>query len=407
MSDLSLFERPGSAALPAPSAGLATSVVPLRAAIGLATEWQPLARLHAIIPDWRRLADHAIEPNIFYEPTFALPAATAFAPDAGAVLVWTQPRTLVGLFPVRVERGRYGLPFPIATGWIHAYAPLGVPLIDRDLVEPVIESFLDHLFASTDLPNLLLLKFLPQAGPFTAALSRVLAWRRARVVIIGRHQRALLEPGCDRAHYLERSIGSRRRKELRRQRRRLRDLGSVSADTAATPDEVSAALSDFLSLEANGWKGRRGTAAATQAKIRTFIETAIPALVADGMAQIHRLMVDGRAVAAAITLQRAGQAWFFKIAYDENLGRASPGVQLTLDVTAALLRETSIAAVDSCATEDHPMIDHLWRERLAVTDLLVAEPRAAVAFALACRLERLRRTAIAAAKRWRDGRDAP
>ena len=31
----------------------------------------------------------------------------------------------------------------------------------------------------------------------------------------------------------------------------------------------------------------------------------------------------------------------------------------------------SIARVDSCATADHPMIDHIWRERLALADLLV------------------------------------
>jgi CelD/BcsL family acetyltransferase involved in cellulose biosynthesis len=401
MSDLSLFERPGPAAPPPSGAGPATSAVALRTAIGLATEWRPLAELHTIVPDWRRLTYRAIEPNIFYEPNFALPAATAFAPDAGAVLVWTQSRTLVGLFPVRVERCRYGLPFPIVSGWTHAYAPLGVPLVDRDLVEPVVQGFLDHVLASPGLPNVLLLSFLPQHGPFAAALGRALAGRRARVAVMGAHRRALLEPGCDRAHYLERSIGARRRKELRRQRRRLEGLGPVSPDTAATPDEVGAALADFLSLEADGWKGRRGSAVATQAKIRTFIETAIPALRADGMAQIHRLLVGGRAVAAAITLHRARRAWFFKIAYDENLARASPGVQLTLDVTSALLRETSIAAVDSCATQDHPMIDHLWRERLGMTDLLVAEQRAAVAFALACRLERLRRAAIATVKRWR------
>jgi len=49
------------------------------------------------------------------------------------------------------------------------------------------------------------------------------------------------------------------------------------------------------------------------------------------------------------------------------------------------------------------MIDHLWRERLALTDLLIAPSAAALAqFRLARPLETLRRALFAAAKRVRD-----
>ena len=49
-----------------------------------------------------------------------------------------------------------------------------------------------------------------------------------------------------------------------------------------------------------------------------------------------------------------------------SLSRASPGVQLLLDVTQTLLADAGIARANSCATPDHPMIDHVWRERLAL-----------------------------------------
>ena len=86
----------------------------------------------------------------------------------------------------------------------------------------------------------------------------------------------------------------------------------------------------------------------------------------DGGARVDRLMQDERTLAATITLRTGDTAWFWKIAYDEARARASPGVQLTLDVTESLLADASVARVDSCATADHPMIDHLWRERLAL-----------------------------------------
>ena len=54
--------------------------------------------------------------------------------DAGAVLVWTGGRRLIGLFPARIERG--AAPLPMLAGWTHPFAPLGTPLVDRDEPKP-------------------------------------------------------------------------------------------------------------------------------------------------------------------------------------------------------------------------------------------------------------------------------
>ena len=73
-----------------------------------------------------------------------------------------------------------------------------------------------------------------------------------------------------------------------------------------------------------------------------------------------------------------------------------------LDVTEALLADSAIAQVDSCATADHPMIDRLWRERLPVSDRLIALREPPIPFGLACRIEALRRWGIGKAKMLRD-----
>jgi hypothetical protein len=72
------------------------------------------------------------------------------------------------------------------------------------------------------------------------------------------------------------------------------------------------------------------------------------------------------------------------------------------DLTESLLADTTIARVDSCATADHPMIDHMWLERLALADRLIAVRPARMAFAAACYLETLRRDAHDMAKSLRD-----
>ena len=46
-------------------------------------------------------------------------------------------------------------------------------------------------------------------------------------------------------------------------------------------------------------------------------------------------------------------------------------MQLTLDLTRHLCADPAIALVDSTASADHPMINPIWRGRLAIGDVLI------------------------------------
>ena len=370
------------------------------AAEAFAVEWRNLAALEPIANEWRALAGSALEPNAFYEPAFALAAAPVFGRGAGAFLVWSgsAPRRLLGLFSARTQTRRYGVKLPILLGWTHAYAPLSVPLVEREAAEPVIAAWLTHIAADVQLPGLLLLPFLPSGGLFAAALDAVLRRAQMPIADFNRHQRALLAPGgSGRSHYVERALGARRHKELRRLGRRLADLGAVMFTSATEPASVASAIEDFFVVEASGWKGRAGTAAAGHEDLRRFIRAAATALAAEDKITVNRILLDGRAIAAAIILRSGSSAWFWKIAYDEAFARFSPGVMLTAALSEKLADDATIAQTDSCATADHPMIDHLWRERLALCDRLIAV-RPQAPFALARALEALRGAAVASAK---------
>jgi CelD/BcsL family acetyltransferase involved in cellulose biosynthesis len=368
----------------------------------LTTEWRPLAGLAGIAAEWRTLARRAAEPNVFYEPAFALAAAPALGPDAGAVLVRSlEPRRLIGLFPCRIERRRYGVRLPLLVGWTHPYAPLGTPLVDRDAIHPAVSAFLDHVADDDALPKLLLMSCLVEDGPVANALDEALAQRGGRRIDVGRHQRALLAPAGERIGYAEAMLGDKRRKKLERQRRRLAEGGGVAFRYATAPADVSAALADFFALEASGWKGAAGTAAAQAPAIRQFMEAAVTGLAAQGQASVACFVHAGRTIAADIVLRAGEGAWIWKVAYDEGFAHASPGVLLALDATRTLLADPTLAWCDSCAGPDHPMIDRLWGERRPIVDRLMAvEP--GLGFAVACRLEPLRRRMIATARRAHD-----
>jgi hypothetical protein len=133
--------------------------------------------------------------------------------------------------------------------------------------------------------------------------------------------------------------------------------------------------------------------------LRSFLQKSVIALAADGQARVARLFLDNRAIAAAIVLRSGATAWCWKIAYDETFARFSPGVQLLLDVTQDLLDDAGIVRADSCADENHPMIDHVWRERLTLADRMVRiGPESRTTFKFVCALEAARRVAIRGAK---------
>jgi CelD/BcsL family acetyltransferase involved in cellulose biosynthesis len=364
-----------------------------------AVEWRWLADLLPITDEWRELAARALEPNIFYEPGFALPAAALFGNDVGAVLVWsgTMPRRLLGFFPGRVTQRRYGLRLPVMVGWTHAYAPLGTPLVEREAAEPVIAAWLAHIAGDPSLPGLVLLPLTTEDGPFAAALGSILQRTQMPCADFARHHRALLAPRNDRSQYLENVLSAHRQRELRRSGRRLSDAGALLFTAASEPAAVTAAVEDFFALEASGWKGETGTAAAHHAEVRSFMKTALSALAAEGKVAINRLLLDGRPIAAAITLHSGDSAWYWKTAYDEELARFAPGVLLSAALTEELADNPDIARTDSCAAPGNPMLDHIWSERLVICNRMIAV-RPEAPFTRACRLETLRGGAIAAVK---------
>ena len=229
------------------------------AANALAVEWRKLSELEPIADEWRELAARALEPNVFYEPAFALEAAKIFGGDAGALLVWsgTSPRKLLGFFPGRIEPRRYGLKLPVLVGWTHAYAPLGTPLVEREAAEPVIAAWLAHLADDPELPGLVLLPFLPVDGPFATVLDAIVSRAQMPVADFNTHQRAQLVPDGDRLFYVERTVGQHKHKELRRYVRRLGDIGALLFTTATEPETVAASNRGFLQARDARLEGQR------------------------------------------------------------------------------------------------------------------------------------------------------
>jgi CelD/BcsL family acetyltransferase involved in cellulose biosynthesis len=345
---------------------------------------------------WADLAARAVEPNAFYHPAWASAVARHAEGKSGAcaLLAWNGPaRTkLIGFLPVISAWRALRLPIPVLVAW-QAYAPLTTPLLDRDETEAAARAL---MAAAADAGAFaLLLPALAGTGPAAGALRAAIAEFKSKTCSFNAHERACLDATQDGDAAVQ-TLGAKKVKELRRQRNRLADSGDVKFEVTNSGADASAALDEFLKLEAAGWKGARGTALAAREGDAAFVREAVLALVEAGAAEVATLASGDNVVAAGVMLRHQRRGFFFKIAYDETAAKTSPGVQLTLDLTRHMCADAGIDDVDSTAASGHPMIDHVWHSRLAVCDLLLPTRAGSFPYAL-CAAAIVTRNALRAA----------
>ena len=250
-----------------------------------------------------------------------------------------------------------------------AGAPLTAPLLDRDAAHAAARRLIEA--AARAGASAILFPLLTTDSAAAQALRRAAAEFGLAPQTMNAHTRAMLDATQQPDEAVRNALGAKKLKELRRQRNRLADQGEVTFAIASSPTDILAALDGFLKLEASGWKGKRGTALAKDAGDTEFVRRSVSDLAANGKAEIVTLARNGSPVAAGILLRHGRRAYFFKIAYDEAAAKMSPGVQLCLDITRHLCTDPTVDDADSTAITNHPMIDHIWRGRLQVADVLV------------------------------------
>lgn len=332
----------------------------------------PLVPLTAVDPvQWQALSARAIEPNGYYLPAWELAVSATARGRTGAEALRTFDTTtarLIGLMPVVSLWRACKIPLPALVS-AHPYGTLCSPLLDRDAAGDAAAHLLDQARQSG--AHALILQDVALDGAAMRALTETLRRDGLEPRVLGSYVRACLDATQDGETLLRDALGTKKLKELRRQRHRLAEHGPVAFDVTRTANDTGTALETFLQLESSGWKGQRGTALIQHMGDATFIRRAVPALAETGHCEIITLRAGATPVAAGIVLRHQDRAFFFKLGVDEHFAKYSPGVQLTLELTRHLCADPAIASADSTAGADHPMINPIWRGRFAIGDVLI------------------------------------
>jgi CelD/BcsL family acetyltransferase involved in cellulose biosynthesis len=120
-----------------------------------------------------------------------------------------------------------------------------------------------------------------------------------------------------------------RRRQLRRRRRRLEEMGEVTLDVRDGTEQLERSLAEFIAIEGSGWKGEAGTAIRSRQALTSFYDEVIHWAAERGELRLAFLRVDGRAIAAHLYLQSFEVLYRFKSGYDEDWSKLAPGMLLT------------------------------------------------------------------------------
>src|SRR5262245_55547165 len=356
-----------------------------------------LTEMEKYIAAWEDLAGAAIEPNVFYEPWMLMPALRAYGVDRRSLFALVMapdparplgPPLMCGLFPLELRDHYDGtsikLPLKTLSLWRKAEMTyLCAPLLRAGYGREALAAFFDWLDACSHNCSLMEFGFVPGEGPFHQLMVDYLHSHLKFTHVAESFTRALFRPASDTEVYIRSALGRARRKEYRRQERRLAETGRLEYTALDPGADADAWIEEVLEFEAKSWKGKGGRAlVCDEIDRKYFVEVAREAF-RRGKLMMLALRFNGRPIAYKLNFLSGGGAFAFKIAFDEEYARYSPGVLLELENIRLLHERPQTKWMDSCADPDRFMINHLWTDRRVLQSLVVSTGNPQGYFALA------------------------
>lgn len=361
------------AALPSPDVPPAS-----RLTVHVVDDW---GRLDSIRSEWDDLAANAVEPSPSSEAWMLLPALHCLAAGSAikVLLMYAGEAPgpdgrplLCAVFPLEVIPRYKGLPLRTLRMWDHMYSLFPAPLLRDEWAEDCVRRLLAWMDSEWRGATLLEFPELRTDSVFFRVLSDVLRQDGTANLLEEAHTRALFRPRRTAAEYLEAVSTARHRHEMRRQERRLSELGSLAYDELAPESDVTTWLDELVALEMSGWKGQDGTAFGCNPSHRAYLAEIVKGAQERGGLMMLALRLDGRAIAMKLNFLTGSGGYAFKIAYDEAYFKYSPGALLELENIRRLHARPHLAWMDSLAVASHALKNRVWLDRTTIATMLVA-----------------------------------
>jgi len=282
--------------------------------------------VETIYEDWLRIQEERPASTLFQFPGYFRCYAATFgaARNDERIIAVYRGTTAVALIPVRlVVENRLGM-----TVNVLKFADTPIPLHDAILSlrvtwSDVVSTIRTQLAQSNKLPwDVIALNAVLEDGCIARDFSSSGGFLRLK-------RRVGYNNFIDlsQSDYISDKISAKLRKNLRRSRKRLADLGDYTFETVDQLPALNAAFEDFLDIESSGWKSRRGGKRAVKlhADQTAFYSRLMQEFSETGDCNIHLLKLDGKTIAANFAIRTNRTFYSLKSGYDESLTKIAPG----------------------------------------------------------------------------------
>jgi len=164
----------------------------------------------------------------------------------------------------------------------------------------------------------------------------------------------------------ERAPMGKLRRNLRRLRKQMSEIGELRVESVVKPDQLDEAYKHFLTIEASGWKGVGDKASAISAspELKAFYQALLTPSFTGFDPQINLLWCNESCVAAQFGIRTDACLSLLKIGYNEEYARFSPGYLLLesiLDKTPEQgIKTLSLVTSPPWAERWHPNSEPVW-----------------------------------------------
>jgi CelD/BcsL family acetyltransferase involved in cellulose biosynthesis len=324
-----------------------------------AQPWRKFDRPECIA-HWKALAQWATEPNPFYESWYLLPSLRSLDPEGEVeILSFAIDGEMAGLMPIVRPRRYYRYPLPHLSNWVHPNCFLGTPLVAAGCERAFWRELLAWADRHCGLSLFLHLMQMPLAGPVHEALEAVLEERHRSAGIVMREERAVLSSPLSREDYLLEVCSRKKLRDLRRKQNRLEEMGRLDFVWSWDDCDIDRWIEDFLRIEGSGWKREAGSALACARETAQLFREVTRGAASEGKLVRLSVMLDDRPIAMLCNFVCKPGSFGFKTAFDEQFRSWSPGVLMEHEYLTTL-DNRDILWCDSCAAEDHNVMDDLW-----------------------------------------------
>ena len=171
---------------------------------------------------------------------------------------------------------------------------------------------------------------LPESSRLAAALGTT------RLRLIQRVEAPVLDLSAGWEAVYAAKTSSKKRNLHKRRRRQLAEQGrTLSAEVASTFDRLEPVLEEAFELHELRWAGRPDGSGFSTPAGRLFNRAVMRAFAEQDIARIVSLRLDGRAIAFHYYFAFCNRMYVYRLAFDPELSRFSPGLVNTLDALAA------------------------------------------------------------------------